>query len=92
MIQASIRTWKSKESQVNTLVYTMGDKVDDILGSLGLTDEQKLVYATIEQAFQNHFIKRRNSISSERAKFNQHEQEEGESVDSFITSLYGLAK
>ena len=88
--QASGLCDKSQESQVNTLIYAMGDEADDILGSLELTDEQKSVYETVQGAFQNHFIKRRNPIF-ERARFNQRKQE-GESVDSFITALYGLAK
>ena len=41
--------------------------------------------------FDGHFVKRRNVIY-ERAKFNLRRQEPGESVDSFITSLYGLAE
>ena len=73
------------------MIYAMGDEADDILGSLKLTDEQKLEYGTVQEAFQNHFIKRRNPIF-ERAKFKQRKQEEGESVDSFITALYGLEK
>ena len=36
-------------------------------------------------------MKRRNAIY-ERAKFNLHRQGDGESVDSFITALYGLAE
>ena len=82
---------KSQESQVNTLIYAMGDEADDILGSLDMTDAQKLVYDTVQEAFQNHFIKRRKPIL-ERARFNQRKQEEGESIDSFITALYSLAK
>ena len=65
--------------------------MDDILGSLDLTDEQKLEYGTVQEAFQNHLMKRRNPIF-ERVKFNQRKQEEGESVDSSITTLYSLAK
>lgn len=48
---------KSQKSQVNTLIYAMGDEADGILGSLDLTDEQKLKYGTIQEAFQNHFMK-----------------------------------
>ena len=69
----------------------MGDEADDILGSLDLTAAQKLAYDMVQEACQNHFIKRRNPIF-ERARFNQRKQEEGESVDSFITALYSLAK
>lgn len=84
--QASGLNTKGQESQVNTLVYAMGDEADDILTSLGLTDEQKKEYETVKDKFEAHFVKRRNTIF-ERAKFNQRRQEEGESVDSFITSL-----
>ena len=89
--QASGLNTKGQESQVNTLVYAMGDEADDILTSLGLTDEQKKEYETVKDKFEAHFVKRRNTIF-ERAKFNQRRQEEGESVDSFITSLYCLAE
>ena len=88
--QASGLCDKSQESQVNTLIYAMRDEADDILGSLDLTDVQKLVYDTVQEAFQNHFIKKRNPIF-ECARLNQRKQE-GESVDSFITALCGLAK
>ena len=68
----------------------MGDEADDILGSMGLTDEEKN-YATVRLRFDRHFVKQPNIIF-ERAKFNQCQQEEGESVDSFITSLNVLAE
>ena len=89
--QASGLTAKDQESQVNTLVYAMGDEADDILCSMGLSEEDKKNYDTVKTKFEAHFIKRRNSIF-ERAKFNQRRQEEGESADSFITSLYCLAE
>ena len=43
------------------------------------------------ERFENHFIVKRNVIF-ERAKFNSRNQRAGESVDSFITDLYGLAR
>ena len=43
------------------------------------------------ERFQRHFVSRRNIIF-ERAKFNSRKQEDGETADSFITSLYGLAE
>lgn len=89
--QASGLAEKSEESQINTLIYAMGDEADDILSTFGLTTEEKKKYDTVVEKYQNHFIKRRNPIF-ERAKFNQRKQEEGESVDSFVTALYGLAK
>ena len=57
----------------------------------GLTDEEKSDYDVVKTKFDGHFIVRRNAIF-ERAKFNRRSQEEGETVDSFITSLYCLAE
>ena len=67
----------------------MGDAADNILSLLGLTSDEKKVYTTVKVKFESHFIKRRNVIF-ECCKFNQRKQEEGESVDSFITTLHGL--
>lgn len=82
---------KSKEVQVNTLIYSMGDEADDILKSFGLTDVQKKEYETVKDKFESHFIKKRNVIY-ERAKFNMRKQEDNEPVDAFITDLYVLAE
>ena len=41
---ASGLTQKGEVHQVNTLVYCMGDAGDDILCSLGLSDDEKKVY------------------------------------------------
>ncbi|KAK3708825.1 hypothetical protein QZH41_019571, partial [Actinostola sp. cb2023] len=48
-------------------------------------------FNAVKEKFDSYFIKRRNTIF-ERAKFNTRKQEVGESVDSFITDLYCLAK
>ena len=69
-IKASGLSAKSEKSQVNTLIYTMGDEADDILSSFSLEEDQKTKYNSVKEAFQNHFIKKCNPIY-ERAKFNQ---------------------
>ena len=46
---------------------------------------------TVKAKFENHFVKRRNTIY-ERAKFNCRKQEDGETVDEFVTDLYRLAE
>ena len=78
-----------EESQVNTLVYAMGDEADDILRSFGLSADDAKIYDVVKGEFDSHFIKRRNVIY-EQARFNQRRQEAGESVDCFVTALYGL--
>ena len=82
---------KQQEAQVNTLIYTMGDEADDILRSFSLSEDEQKVYDTVKTRFERHFVKRRNIIF-ERAKFNSRKQEQGETVDAFITALYGLAE
>jgi hypothetical protein len=82
---------KDGKSRVNMLIYSMGDEAEDIFRSFSLSAEQQEVYDTVRERFDQHFIKRRNVIY-ERAKFNRRRQEQGESVDTFITSLYSLAE
>ena len=82
---------KPDAMQVNALVYAMGDEADDIMAGFGLTEEEREVYQTVKTKFDEHFVVRRNTIF-ERAKFNRRCQEEGEHVDSYITSLFCLAE
>ena len=82
---------QEEEAQVNMLLYSMGDKADDILTSFGLSEEQARCYATVKEQFDKHFIPRRNIIF-ERARFNSRKQEEDETVDAFVTALHGLAE
>ena len=88
---ASGRDSKPDAMQVNALVYAMGDEADDIMAGFGLTEEEREVYPTVKTKFDEHFVVRRNTIF-ERAKFNRRSQEEGENVDSYITSLFCLAE
>ena len=81
-------TAKDEEAQVNMLIYTMGDKAEDILRSFKLSEADAKKYSVVKEKFEDHFIKKRNVIY-ERARFNSRKQEEGEPADSFITDLHG---
>ena len=76
---------KPDAMQVSTLVYAMGDEADDIKAGIGLSEEEREVYQPVKTKFDEHFVVRRNIIF-EREKFNRRCQEEGENVDSYITS------
>ena len=89
--QASGLTEKGEESQVNALIYCMGPEADNIMASLGLSEDDSKKIETVKAKFEAHFIKKTNVVF-ERAKFNTRKQEEGEAVDSFITSLYKLSE
>lgn len=64
--------------QVNSLIYTMGEKADNILSSLQLTEEKD--FDEVKKAFDRHFVGMHNAIY-ERAKFNKRCQEVGESAE-----------
>ena len=81
---------KSEESQVNALIYIIGDKANDVLHSFGLLTEEKKVYKTVKEKFDNYFEPQQNVIF-EHARFNQRKQQTGKTVDDFITDLHCLA-
>ena len=82
---------KPENTQISTLIYSMGDEADDILSSFTMSDDDREKYDAVEAKFEGHFIIKRNIIF-ERAKFNLRLQKEGESADNFITDLYTLAE
>ena len=82
---------KSEETQVSLLIYTMGDTTDEIMHSFRLSEDDSKRYAIVKGKFDSYFVKKRNFIY-ERARFNRHKQEDGKSVDSFITDLHTLAE
>ena len=70
----------------------MGEQVDNIFISFKFTTKQDKNYEEVKEKFENYFIVKRNIIF-EQAKFNSsRSQRAGESVDSFITDLYGLER
>ncbi|XP_055922791.1 uncharacterized protein K02A2.6-like [Eupeodes corollae] len=89
-MRASGLSGKTDEEQVNTFIYIIGSQAEDILLSFGLTDGDSKKFLLVME-FDNYFVIRRNVIY-ERAMFNSRKQEEGEPVDTFITSLYALAE
>ena len=57
----------------------------------GLPADDAKQYELVKNRFESHFIVKRNIIF-ERAKFNLRSQQEGESVETFITDLHCLAE
>ena len=73
--------------QVSTLLYCLGEKDDHILTSTNVTSENRKKCSKILTKFDAHFKVRKNIIF-EWARFNRHEQEEGETVKHFIYIAY----
>ena len=90
-ITASGLNSKDGETQVNTLIYCMGEKADDILTSFNLTADQAKDFKVVKERFDKFFIVR-NNVIFERAKFNSRYQKEGEPVEDFITALHTLVE
>ena len=53
---------KSEEAQISTLIYSMGDKAEDLLQSFNLSDDNAKKYKTVKEKFESYFVKRRNTI------------------------------
>ena len=68
-------------------MYSMGDEADNIIRSLRpsrkVQSGERPVQLALRSETQRHI---------QRAKFNMCKQEEGESVDAFVTGLYALAE
>ena len=69
----------------------MGDAVNDILSSMDLSEDNKKKYEPVKTKFDEHFARGRNVIYK-RAKFNSRRQQDGETVDQFVTALHTLAE
>ena len=60
---------KPEETQVVTLIYSIGDDADDIFSALPMTADKRMKYDTEKSKLAGHFIIKRNVIF-ESAKFN----------------------
>ena len=58
--QASGLAKEEEESQINTLIYAMGDQADDILTSFKLSTSQIKQYHTVKTKLDEHFVVRQN--------------------------------
>ena len=88
---ASGQKSKTDEEQISTLIYSLGDKAEDLLQSFKMSAEDVRKYDKVIKCFQHHFDKSKSTIY-ERAKFNYRVQQEGETVDEFITDLFRLVE
>ena len=78
--------------QVSTLLYCMGPEAEQIYNNFTFdSDTDRDDPTKVMEQFDRHFIPKRNVIF-ERAKFNQRQQEEGESIEAYVRVLYELAE
>ena len=72
------------------LLYGRGSRTIFIY-SFELQEEDSSNYATMKDCFTHHFIKLHNPIY-EHTSFNQRVQQQGATVDSFVTAFHSLAE
>ena len=77
--------------QVSTLMYCLGEEAEDVLTSTNVTEDERKSYASVLAKFDDYFKVRKNVIF-ERARFNRRNQQEGESIEEYITALYALVQ
>jgi hypothetical protein len=78
--------------KVDCMLYAMGPKAEEIFGSFTFdTENDKKKFATVIAKFDNYFQGKTNVIF-QRALFNRRVQQQGESIDDFITDLHKLVK
>ena len=88
---ASDLTSKAGERQVAILLYSMGEKSEDIFASFKLSEEDGKKYDVVRKRFEDHFIVKKNK-RYERSNFNKRTQGENESAESFITAAHKLTE
>ena len=89
--EASGLATEGDTKQVSTLLYCMGETAEDVLTSTDISADERKKFDSVIAKFDSFFKVRKNVIF-ERARFNRRSQEDGESADKFITSLYQLVE
>ena len=81
----------SEEQQIDRLLLALGRKAESILLMFALSAEDVKKYQTVRDKFNAYFVVRRNVIY-ERARFNRRNQQDGESIESYLRDLYELVE
>nr|CAH7731836.1 unnamed protein product [Callosobruchus chinensis] len=87
-MSVSGQNMKPDEEKINILMYVLGEEAEEVMLQF---NPQPATFSQTLNAFENHFIPRRNIIF-ERYKFNTRIQQQGEPIECFITSLHSLAE
>ena len=88
-MMASGANKKPDEVKVALLLHVLGEEAVEKYNTFTLTDEERIVYATVVTAFENYCVPRINE-SVERHIFFSTNQIDGESFDAFLTYLKKL--
>ena len=77
--------------RISTLLYCLGEEANDVLSSTNISAEDRKKYDQVMGKLDEYFQVRKDMIY-ERARFNRHDQLDGETAEEYITALYALVK
>ena len=78
---------QSQSKQINTLLYCMGESVEDVLAFMHPTKDEKGYYGVV----MDNFFKVRKNVIFEWARLNNRVQLPKETAEQFITDLSKVA-
>lgn len=81
---------KKDSTQVDTLLYQLGDEGETLLASFKLEEVEEQNYQTVVDKFNEYFGVEKNTVY-ERARFFSRKQQEGESTEIFLNELLKLS-
>ncbi|XP_072145455.1 uncharacterized protein [Dermacentor andersoni] len=81
---------RTQETQVRTLLYTMGRQARNVFKTFELSEEQSKDYEVVKKRFDAYFIAMRNLVY-ESACFHRRHQASGEWMDQYVSALHTLA-
>ena len=81
---------EGEETQVNCLVYSMGEEAESIFSSLNLAADDQKKYETVTKAFDDYFLPKQNPVHW-RCVLRQRYQQENENVESYLRALHDIA-
>lgn len=83
---------ETAQTQVATLLYTMGEQANAVLSTFDLPEGSRNQYADVFAKFDEVYTAKKRSAVYERAQFNKRHQRPGESAAAFVMDLRILAK
>jgi hypothetical protein len=81
---------ENEETQVNCLIYTMGEEAESIFTTLNLTRENQKKYKQVSKALDEYFVPKQNPVHW-RCILRKRFQQPDENVESYLRALHEIA-
>ena len=81
---------EEEATQVNCLVYSMGEEAESIFPTLNLSEDDQKKYDTVKKAFTDYFVPKQNPVHW-RCVLRQRFQQETENVETYLRALHDIS-